>query len=139
MFLDFAMPAILLTIYLDSRTTVGSVRTGGSNVRHPNARSSNLLFIALTLVLTATLVRMSDIDPDLRTYIRSMVAFMAAINMTVHWVICQFFRRLTEKPGPIPATVLSMYRDSRRINYLDQAAYWTLVFEGLPYLWDYTG
>ena len=139
MFLDFAMPAILLTIYLDSRTTVGSVRTGGSNVRHPNARSSNLLFIALTLVLTATLVRMADINPDLRTYIRSMVAFMAVTNMTVHWVICQFFRRLTDKPGPIPATVLSMYRDSRRINYLDQAAYWTLVFEGLPYLWDYTG
>ena len=139
MFLDFAMPAILLAIYLDSRTKVGDVRACGATSGYSYARSSNLLFIALTLVLTATLVRMADINPDLRTYIRSMVAFMAVTNMTVHWVICQFFRRLTDKRSPIPATVLSMYRDSRRINYLDQAAYWTLVFEGLPYLWDYTG
>jgi len=139
MFLDFALPAILLTIYLDSRTSLRVVRAGGSDIGYAGARSTNLLLIALTFVLTATLIRMAEINPDLRPYIRSMFAFMAVINMTVHWVICQFLRRLAEKPSAIPATVLSMYRDRGRINYLDQAAYFTLVFEALPYLWDDVG
>jgi hypothetical protein len=139
MFLDFAVPAILLVIYLDSRGAVGAVRAGGPDINHSGARNNNLLFVALTLMLTATLIRMADVNPDLRPYIRTMVAFTAVFNMTTHWAICHFLARLNKNARPIPATVCAMYRDPRRINYLDQAAYWTLVFEALPYIWQFTG
>ena len=134
MFLDVAVPAILLTIYLDSRQTLlalrGNPSADGASVR----RKNNLLFIAATLVLTASLLMLAQSDPDFRGSIRSTIAFVAVLNMTIHWVICHFLTRLAGKRIPIPATVLAMYRDPRRINYLDQAAYWTLVFEAMPYL-----
>jgi len=138
MFLDLAVPTILLVIYLDSRSAVGAVRAGRPNINHSGARNSNRLFVALTLILTATLIRMADVNPDLRPYIRTMVAYTAMLNMTTHWVICHFLARLSKNSRPIPATVYAMYRDPRRINYLDQAAYWTLVFEALRYVWQYT-
>jgi hypothetical protein len=32
-----------------------------------------------------------------------------------------------------------MYGDARRINYFDQAVYWSLVFKALPYVWNVAG
>ena len=139
MFLDLAVPTILLVIYLDSRSAVGAVRAAAPNIDYFVRRSSNFLFLALTLMLTATLIRMADVNPDLRPYIRTMVAFTAMLNMTTHWLICHFLARLNKNSRSIPATIYAMYRDPRRINYLDQAAYWTLVFEALRYVWQYTG
>jgi hypothetical protein len=79
---------------------------------------------------------LADVDRDLRGSIRATVAFVAVLNMTVHWVICHYLKSLAGRRLPVPAAVLAMYRDPRRINYFDQAAYWTLVFEALPYFWQ---
>jgi hypothetical protein len=134
MFLDVAVPTILLTIYLDSRQAILSLRGNAAADDTTVRRTNNLLFIAATLVLTGSLVMLANVDRDLRGSIRGTIAFMAVLNMTVHWVICHFLSRLAGRRNPIPATVLAMYRDPRRINYFDQAAYWTLVFEAMPYL-----
>ena len=134
MFLDVAVPAILLTIYLDSRQAILALRGNAAEDGTSLRRRNNLLFIAATLVLTGSLIMLANADPGLRGSIRSTVAFVAVLNMTVHWVICHFLGRLAGKRLAIPATVLAMYRDPRRINYFDQAAYWTLVFEAMPYL-----